>query len=339
MKNLKKILFSMLLLCVGFLTVSAADADPTNINLWNSIVTDLTPNIDKPNENCKYQGIGNDLIDLFVVGNECIATGIKTSEDDYAFVARGDSGSGDGATYYGKVNASVNDTSNTDVLLSEIVELIYNDNSLTTKKLKAFAMAQTDRANGATSFVLKAGSSANALYVYGGYEGKTMSGIKLNFDASSKKLSYTITLDATNEEEFYFAVYFTRYLIDYIMEASPNYDSAINIVTTESKLNLIKSDFVNKYGEVKNYIDPDKKIEVGVFVKGDINNQIVSLYDAAVNAGTTEPTNPGDNGNANEDEENDNPNTGAFVNIFAIVSLISVGTVLVLGNKRKLFRI
>ena len=66
---------------------------------------------------------------------------------------------------------------------------------------------------------------------------------------------------------------------------------------------------------------------------------IVSLYDAAVNAGTTEPTNPGDSGNANEDVENDNPNTGAFVNIFAIVALISVGTVLILGNKRKLFRI
>lgn len=339
MKILKKILFSMLLLCVGLLTVNAAEAAPTNINLWKSLVTDLTPNAANPTNNCKYQGIGDELIDLFVVGNECIATGIKTSEEDYSFVARGDSGSGDGVTYYGKVNASVNDTSNTDILLSEIVELIYSDSSKTTQKLKAFALQQ-ERAAGATKYILKAGSSNSALYVYGGYEGKTMSGIKINFDNSSKKLSYTITMDASNEEEFYLAVYFTRYLIDYIMEASPNYDSAISIVTNTSKWDLIKSEFVNKYGEVRNYTTPALKIEVDVFAKGDINNQIVALYDAAVNTGATDPTNPGNNGNQGENNENDdNPNTGAFVNIFAIVALISVGTVLILGNKRKLFRI
>ena len=98
--------------------------------------------------------------------------------------------------------------------------------------------------------------------------------------------------------------------------------------------------FVNKYGEVRNYTTPALKIEVDVFAKGDINNQIVALYDAAVNTGATDPTNPGNNGNQGENNENDdNPNTGAFVNIFAIVALISVGTVLILGNKRKLFRI
>ena len=168
-----------------------------------------------------------------------------------------------------------------------------------------------------------------------------MSGIKINFDNSSKKLSYTITMNASNEDEFYLAVYFTRYLIDYIMEASPNYDSAISIVTTTSKWDLIKSEFVNKYGEVRNYTTPDLKIEVDVSAKGDINNQIVSLYDAAINPSAGAPSVPGNNGNNNQDEDDDggNPNTGAFVNIFAIVALISVGTVLILGNKRKLFRI
>ena len=338
MKTLRKILFSMLLLCVGLLTVNAAEAEPTNINLWKSIVTDLTPNIANPDMNCKYQGTGNDLIDLFVVGNECIATGIKTSEEEFSYGARGDSGSGDGVFNYGKVLASVNDTSNVDVLLSEIVELIYKDSSLTTKKLKSFAMSQT-LAAGANSYILKAGSSDNALYVYGGYEGKTMSGIKLTFDNSSKKLTYSITYDESKSDEFYLATYFTRYLIDYIMEAAPNYDKAIEIVTNTEKLNLIKSDFVNRYGEVVNYVNPALKIEVGVFAKGDINDQIVSLYEAAVRAGTTNPGNGGNNGSQNEDEDDRNPNTGTFVNVFAIVALISVGTVLILGNKRKLFRI
>ena len=334
MKKIKKILFSMLLLCVGIISVKAADPDPVNVSLWNSIVTDITANAGG-NNNC-ILGLGEGLIDTFIVGNDCVATAISVG-DSYLLVGRAGTDDVDGATYQGATTASVNDTSNTDVLLSEIVELIYNNNSNSTKKLKAFALSQT-RANGATSYVLKAGSSNNALYVYGGYEGKTMSGIKLNFDNSNKKLSYTITLDATNEDEFYLAVYFTRYLIDYIMEASPNYDSAISIVTTESKLNLIKSEFVNRYGEVRNYTDPALKIEVNVFAKGDINNQIVNLYDAAVAANANPGQNTGNNGNQNEDD-GDNPNTGAFVNIFAIVSLISVGTVLILGKKRKLFRI
>ena len=62
------------------------------------------------------------------------------------------------------------------------------------RSLKSFALSQT-RADGATAFVLKAGSSNNALYVYGGYEGKTMSGIKLNFDNSNKKLTPKETIN------------------------------------------------------------------------------------------------------------------------------------------------
>lgn len=346
MKILKKILFSMLLLCVGLLTVKAAEAEPTNIPLWKSYVGTVSDNTD--NNACKdFQAV--DAIDVFLAenGTKCVVTGVEKVEYDVddatsgyiAMIQPATESIATGETIYGAVTDSVNNTADTEILLSEIVELIYSDSSKTTQKLKAFALQQ-ERANGATSYILKAGSSDNALYVYGGYEGGTMSSIKLTFDASTKKITYSITMTTDNEEEFYLAVYFTRYLIDYIMEASPNYDSAISIVGDTSKWDLIKSDFVNTYGEVINYTTPALKIEVDVFAKGDINNQIVALYDAAVNTSTSSPSIPENDGNnSQEEDDGGNPNTGAFVNIFAIVALISVGTVLILGNKRKLFRI
>lgn len=335
MKKIKMILFSMLLLFVSVLTVNAAN----DINVWQSIVTDLTPNISGEN-NCKYGGIGDDLLDLFTVGSDCVATGIKAGET-FMFGARGDSGTGDGVFPTGKVSASTNNTGDTDVLLSEIVELVYNANSETTKKLVAEALA-APAANGATSFELKAGSSANALYVYGGYNNANKAGIKINFNASTKEFTYTLTTASATTEEAVLASFFTKYLIEYVMEASPNYSKGIEIYNNTEKYNLIKSTFTSTYGDVKYPASP-AGIEVKVFAKGDVNDSIVALYEAALNANAGGNENPGntnnDNENNNDDDGEDNPNTGAFVNIFAIVALISVGTVILLGNKRKLFRI
>ena len=174
MKTLKKLLFSMLLLCVGVLTVSADDAPPTNINVWKSLVSDISANAGALN-NCSAS-IGAESLDTFIVKNECVATAISTVET-YLLVGRAGNPDG-GETYHGAIVESANDTSNTDILLSEIVELIYNDSSKTTQKLKKFAMDQ-DRAAGSAKYILKAGSSDNALYIYGGYEGKAMSGMKM----------------------------------------------------------------------------------------------------------------------------------------------------------------
>lgn len=329
MKKIKMTLFSMLLLFVGIFTVNAAN----DINMWGSIVTDLTPNTGGQN-NCKPGGIGDDLLDLFVVGSDCVATGIKTG-DSFMFGARGDSGSGDGVFPAGKVNASINDTSNTDILLSEIVELIYNSNSDTTKRLKQEALSAT-AANGATAFNLKAGSSANALYVYGGYNNANQAGIKINYNASTKEFTYSLTVSSASQEEVVIASFFTKYLIEYVMEAAPNYNKGISIKNDSAKYSAIKSNFESTYGSVK-YPENPKGIELKVFGKGDINNSIVALYEASLNTNPGGNTNPGNNNSNNNG--NNNPNTGAFVNIFAIVALISVGTVIVLGNKRKLFRI
>jgi hypothetical protein len=123
----------------------------------------MTANISGSN-NC-IVSTGTDLLDPFKVGSDCVATAIKTGAE-YALVGRADSGSGDGATYWGKITASTNNMTDVNVLLSEIVELVYNDNSSTTKRLKKFALDQTDKAGGATKVILKAGSSSNALYVY-----------------------------------------------------------------------------------------------------------------------------------------------------------------------------
>lgn len=325
MKKLKMILFSMLLLFIGALTVSAASTD---IKVWQSIVTDLTPNISGVN-NCKYTGTGDDLLDLFIVGSDCVATGIKAGES-FMFGARGDSGSGDGVFPTGKVSASINNMNDTNILLSELVELIYNDNSVATKRLKAYALSQS-RANGATKYILKAGSSANALYVYGGYEGKTMSGIKLNYDASTKRFTYQITQSATNEDEFYFATYFTLYFMDYLIEATADHATALEIKGDSSKYGLVKSKIEETYGAVTYpVVDSAMSIKIDVIGSGDIASKLVALYNQAKNQTTTDTqTNTGQ----------ENPNTGAFVNIFALVALLSVGTVLVLGNKRKLFKI
>ena len=329
----------MLLLFVSVLTVSAASTD---INVWQSIVTDLTPNINGEN-NCKYGGIGNDLLDLFIVGSDCVATGIKAG-DSFMFGARGDSGSGDGVFPTGKVSASTNNTGDTNVLLSEIVELMYNANSETTKRLVAEALA-APAANGATSFELKAGSSANALYVYGGYNNANKAGIKINFNASTKEFTYTLTTASATTEEAVLASFVTKYLIEYVMEASPNYSKGIAIYTNTEKYNLIKDAFSDTYGEVKYPANP-AGIELKVYAKGDVNDSIVALYEGALNANPGGNQNTGNNNNDNNnnnnnnnDDNGENPNTGAFVNIFAIVALISVGTVILLGNKRKLFRI
>lgn len=328
MKKLKKILFSTLLLFVGLLTVHAEGEIPqTDLNVWKSVVTDMTSNIDGVN-NCSILS-GEGSIDLFKVGNDCVATAIKTT-DDYSIVGRADSGSEKGKTYYGKITASANNMSDSNILLSELVELIYNDNSVATKRLKAYALRQS-RANGATKYILKAGSSDNALYVYGGYEGKTMSGIKLNYDASTKRFTYQITQSATNEDEFYFATYFTLYFMDYLIEATPDHATALEIKGDSSKYELVKPKIEETYGAVTYpVVDSAMSIKIDVIGSGDISSKLVALYNQAKNQTTTDTqTNTGQ----------ENPNTGAFVNIFALVALLSVGTVLVLGNKRKLFKI
>lgn len=342
MKQIKKILFSMLLLFVGILTVSAQETLPVhNIKQWESIVTDMTANISGTN-NCSVVQ-ATTMIDTFTVGNECVATGIATGLD-YMLIGRADNGAGtEGETYFGDVIASGNDVGNTDVLLTEIVELIYNSNSQTTKRLVNDVLSSS-AANGATTYELKAGSSANALYVYGGYNNGNKAGIKINFNASTKEFTYTVTASAVSAEEIVLASYFTKYLIEYVMEAAPNYSQAIAIKNNTSKYSLIEAQFKQTYGEVK-YPSNPQGIEVRVFAKGDINNSIVSLYENATNAnagGTTpNPGNQGNNNNNNDenDDNGENPNTGAFVNIFAVVALISVGTVMILGNRRKLFKI
>lgn len=328
MKNIKMILFSMLLLFVGILTVHAEGEIPaTDLNVWKSLVTDMTANASGTN-NCKILS-GADLMDVFTVGNDCVATAIKTG-DEYSLVGRADSGDVKGQTYYGKIAASTNDMTDTNILLSEIVELIYNENSVTTKKLKAYALSQT-RANGSTKYVLKAGSSNNALYVYGGYEGKAMSGIKLTYDASSKRFTYQIVQSTANENEFYFATYFTKYFVDYLMEATPEHTTALDILNDKSKYELVKEKFENTYGSVTYpQVNGALSIKLDILASGDLNSKIVALYNQAKNqTATNTQTNTGQ----------DNPNTGAFVNIFALISLLGIGAVLVLGNKRKLFKI
>jgi len=318
----------MLLLFVGLLTVHAEGEIPeTNLTVWKSVVTDMTANIDGVN-NCSILS-GQGSIDLFKVGNDCVATAIKTT-DDYSLVGRADTGDVKGQTYYGKITASTNNMNDTNILLSELVELIYNDNSVATKRLKSYALSQS-RANGATKYVLKAGSSDNALYVYGGYEGKTMSGIKLNYDASTKRFTYQITQSATNEDEFYFATYFTLYFMDYLIEATADHATALELKGDSSKYELVKSKIEETYGAVTYpVVDSAMSIKIDVIVSGDIASKLVALYNQAKNQTTTDTqTNTGQ----------ENPNTGAFVNIFALVALLSVGTVLVLGNKRKLFKI
>lgn len=338
MKYLKKILFSMLLLFVGIITVNA---DATNLPLWKSYVGTVTDNSD--GNSCKVY-TAEDAVDVFLVenGTKCVVTGVKKVEYD----AAGDTGGYSvmiqpttatvttGEVIYGSVTDSVNNTSDTTVLLSEIVELIYSPSSTSTMKVKKFAL-ESELAAGATDYILKAGSTADALYVYGGYVGGNMASIKITFSESNQKLSYSITYDESKKDEFVLATYFTWYLIDYIMEASPNYDSAMTIVNDSDKMSKIQADFTSKYGQVLRTTNP-QKIEVGVFAKGTINDDIVSLYEAATNP--TQTQEPSDTPTEDEDDGK-NPNTGAFVNIFAIIALISVGTVLVLGNKRKLFRI
>lgn len=342
MKNVNKILFSLVLFLVGILVVNAGTVQK-DIVRWNSIFSNITSSSDN---NCKVS-IPNEVgtIDTFLAesGTKCVMTGLKeivydSVNDSGGYVAIGqiDVGGTTGESFFGSITASVNNTSDTNVLLSEIVELIYDDNSASTRKLKAFALSQ-NRAGSATNYILKAGSSEDALYVYGGYEGGTMSSIKLDYDKNTKKITYSATYDAANEDEFFLAVYFTKYLTDYIMEASPNYDAAVDIIFDSSKYALIKDDFENSYGKVNYYTSPDVKLEVAVYAKGDINNQIVSLYDTAVANGLQNVGNNNQGGESNNNGEN--PNTGAFVNIFAIIALISVGTVVVLGNKRKLFKI
>ncbi len=341
MKQIKRLLFLILLLFVGVLSVSADDdvLPATNIKKWESIVTDMSANIPGANNCAVVQA--TTMLDTFMVGNDCVATGIELGTG-YMLVGRADNGVGNtGETYHGDVVASTNDMGNTDILLSEIVELIYNPNSATTKRLVADVLA-SPAANSATSYELKAGSSANALYVYGGYNNGGKAGIKINFNASTKEFTYSVATSSITNEEVILASFFTKYLIEYVMEAAPNYDKAIAIKNNESKFALIETKFKQTYGEVK-YPSNPQGIEVRVFAKGDINNSMVNLYENATNAnpgGTTPDTgNQGNNNNDEGEDDGDNPNTGAFVNIFAIVALISVGTVMVLGNRRKLFRI
>ncbi len=334
MKKMKKVLFSMLLLFVGIFTVNADDtgiSPATDITQWGSIVTDMTANIDGSN-NCSVT-IGTEEVDSFTVGNECIFTGLKTMDSEFLLVGRAGTDTVEGATYHGKIGTSTNNIADTNILLTEIVELIYNPNSAATKKVKAKGMSLYSSAKG---YTLKAGSKDNALYVYGGVEGGTMSGIKLTFNQTSKALTYTITKSATNDDEFRLATAFTWYLVDYIMEASPNYDKAAEIVFNEDKFGKISANFASKYGTVIRTSSTPLKVDVNLNLLGTINNDVVSLYEAAIANPTPTPT---PTPTPQPDPNGDNPNTGAFVNIFAIVALISVGTVLVLGNKRKLFRI
>ena len=78
---------------------------------------------------------------------------------------------------------------------------------------------------------------------------------------------------------------------------------------------------------------------------GSVNTKAVELYNTAGTEKEEEKTEETPKEETPKEEtktdetESENPNTGAFVNIFAIVALLSVGTVLVLGNKRKLFKI
>ena len=328
MKKLKMILFSMLLLFIGALTVNAdfpAVSETVDLKKWGSIVEVF----DATATNGCNATIGIDSIDTFVYEGTktCVATAIGEVEG-YLLAAQSNA---DGAHMYtGKVTASGNDFTDTNILLSELVELIYNDNSVATKRLKAYALSQS-RANGATKYILKAGSSDNALYVYGGYEGKTMSGIKLNYDPSTKRFTYQITQSATNEEEFYFANYFTLYFMDYLIEATADHATALEIIGDSSKYELVKSKIEETYGAVTYpVVDSAMSIKIDVIGSGDIASKLVALYNQAKNQTTTDTQN-------NTGQEN--PNTGAFVNIFALVALLSVGTVLVLGNKRKLFKI
>lgn len=355
MKNLKKILFSMLLLVVGVATVNA-DAVKKDVEVWGSIVSPIRVDVEG---NCTESTAPlTSALDFFIAesGSEkvCVMTGLseidydaEADEGGFVALAQAPTEGAAGDSYYGSVIATTNDMTNTTVTLNEIVQLIYH--STTTSKLKEFALNNKASAGyaSATDYELRAGSTSDALYVYGGYNGGTMSSIKLSYNASTKKFSYSIEKTADNTAEFYLATYFTLFLTDYIMEASPNYTTAMGIlgdndsaVTSTANYAKIKSQFESTYGAVK--YPSATQIVVDVVANGDVNAKAVELYN---NVGTEAPKDDEPKEETPKEEtvtdktEEENPNTGAFVNIFAIIALISVGTVLVLGNKRKLFKI
>ncbi len=358
MKNLKKILFSMLLLVVGVITVNA-ETVKKDVEIWGSIVSPIRVDVEG---NCKESTpVLTSALDFFIANNGsgkvCVITGLSeidydadADEGGYVALAQAPTADSAGDSYYGSVIASPNDMTDTNILLSELVQLIYHSN--TTTKLKEFALSSKAAAGygSATEYVLKAGSSNDALYVYGGYYGGKMSSIKLTYDQSTKKFSYSIEKTADNNDEFFLATYFTLYLTDYLMEASPSYSTAMSTlgasgnasVTSTENYKKIKSQFESTYGSVK--YPSTTQIVVDMVANGNVNTKAVELYNTAGTEKEEEkeetPKEETPKEETKTDEtESENPNTGAFVNIFAIIALLSVGTVLVLGNKRKLFKI
>jgi hypothetical protein len=357
-QNIKRLIFTLVILFIGVVAVNALDATTTDIAKWGSHIVNLT---DNASNNC-IPNMGESLVSTFVAADGsnyvCVITGVEVG-DTYMVVAKADNdGTDSGLVPTGAITASVN-VKDTTITLQDIVEVIYTGK--TTEDFKNFILAQSLNTGNATEYVLKAGSSENVLYVYGGYKDGTMSSLKFVFDSGKQTLTYTNTLTGTNSAEYYFALYFTTYLRQYIMEASTGYDDAMKIYGDSSKRSVIESKLNSEYGGVTISQNPNS-INVDLSTKGDINARIVTLYNESLNSGNEaedpteeeeeEPTNPGGSGTGNggntgdgheEEEESDdgedNPNTGSFVSVFAILSLISVGTVIVVGNRRKLFKI
>lgn len=332
----------MLLLVVSILTVCATEAGPTDVNLWGSLVTDITANISGSN-NCSV-ATGGDLLDTFIVGSDCVATAIKTG-DSYLLVARADSGSGDGQTYHGKVLDFTPKSEGGYFTLQQLVKAIYTNESVNKYKSD---MMKNPGVEGAISYELKAGSSSNALYVYGGYKTSEtdtshLEGVKIDYDATKHVLTYS-----GSNSEFASTVY--QLINSIVLEISPNKDAF-----KEKSEQLYE--YIEKHPELEESKDfeedllevLDKYFDVDyIFLSENLYNDMIVVVNNALDGKYNQATSNNNNnnnsnnnnpGNLSNPTNSENPNTGAFVNIFAIVALISVGTVLILGNKRKLFKI
>ena len=372
---MKKGLFLILLLFIGTLTVNAGSLQ-RDIKVWESLVTPIQADAEG---NCKESTLeGGPVFDTFTVGADSSKVCVMTAKAEIVYDAANDKGgytavgqknvgSVEGQTYYGSVLPTANNKEDYAVLFSEIVEAMYNDAGKTTTKLKKFAMSNysvyaTDTGIGpginATDFVIKAGSSSDGLYVSAGYKidgvaSPTLHSFKIDYDTATKKFSYKITKTVDNAGLFHVANFITMYLTDYVMEVTAGYETLVNqfgVSTTSTEpfaastnYSKIKNDFEKEYGGVKYQAST---IELDFVVDGQMSKNAVELLNAAVAAENQQkqeeekkeetPTQPPTQQETNKEN---NPNTGSFVSIFAIIALLGVGTVLILGNKRKLFKI
>ena len=347
-KNFNLLLFIIFTCVFGILDVSAAGPMNGNMARWDSVIGEITTALSNNCISSLPLADGTHPVDTFIVGSKCIMTGIK--EGEHIVVSQADPAGGTGVTYTGTISAANNSSTDGYIKLEKIVELLYTGETVKEWKNDMFAEG-VDVPEGATSYIIKAGSDDSFLYLAGGYDNQALTTVAIPYNATTHKLSYNKSLTSDEEgweEHLLITTFFNSYFTDLLMEASPNNDKLATAMNEyEQKVDSDKMDtakFMQDYlGVLGKYlpvyetsadIGPTATISLKVeaLLKEGINDDLIVILNKAV-AGDYYTT------GTKDDDKEDNPNTGAFVNITILLVLLGVGIAVIRWNPTKMYKI